>query len=511
MKDKKFVSSKKLFLQITSFLFLISIFLAYYSSTYMRDIALNNLAEDDAKKTSELAFEILYTKMQDGWAREDLYKIIHRLNNLKPGLEIHTYRSTLVEELFGKVDAEQEGIKDPLIQKALKGETLFLTTDNNKMRYIRPMLVKQECITCHYNSKVGDVNGVIDMTFPHNDIKIPLDTIIYYFLIFTIIAIILTFFIFQFLMTKTFINPITIFVKSITDVKNSGDYSTGVTCTPRTYEIHMLEKTFNELLEKVNMTLEELRYKNKILEEHKKAIDKSTIVSKTDQKGIITYVNDKFCEISGYSRDELVGKNHNIVRSPNMPKEAFKELWETIKNKKTWSGIVENRAKNGSSYFVQATIIPILDDNDEIVEYIGTRQDITELKNLQFKEINESVNKALEVHLQDVVECIPVSSVIIDQNSTIHYTNNIFNAKFSYLNSEDITLDSLFVEKDGYISNNSILDWKDEVITLQDSCMQKVLVHVFNEYSEFNISIKELDSDGYYLVLLFDIDKTTFE
>jgi len=90
------------------------------------------------------------------------------------------------------------------------------------------------------------------------------------------------------------------------------------------------------------------------LEEYKKAIDHATIVSKANPKGVITYVNDKFCTISGYSPEELIGQNHNIVRSPHMQKEVFKDLWNTIQNKQTWSGVVENRAKNGESYFVQA-------------------------------------------------------------------------------------------------------------------------------------------------------------
>ncbi|MDO8453585.1 MAG: PAS domain S-box protein [Sulfurimonas sp.] len=510
MKKKNFASSKKLFLKITFILFITSIALTYYSSIYMRDVALNNLAEDDAKKTTELAFEVLYTKMQEGWAREDLYKIIERLNSLKPGLKIHTYRSTLVEELFGKVESERSGLNDPLIQKALTGETVFITTEDDTIRYIQPMIVKHECITCHYNSKIGDVNGVIDMTFPHNDIKIPLDSIITYFLIFTVVAIVLTFLIFQFFMTRMFLTPIATFVQSITDVKKSGVYSEGVTCAPKTYEIHMLEQTFNELLAQINCTLEELKYKNKILLEYKKAIDKSTIVSKTDQKGVITYVNDKFCEISGYAEEELIGKNHNIVRSPHMPKEAFKELWETIKNKETWSGVVENRAKNGNSYFVQATVIPILDDNNEIVEYIGTRQDITELKNLQFQELSDTVDQALQVHLQDIVNYIPVSALIVDRESNILFTNHIFNSKFSYLNREKISLDTLFIEKEGYVSSNLMLNWKDEVAMLQDGCTQKILVNIFNEESEFYVSVKELDKEGYYLVLLFETDNNLF-
>jgi PAS domain S-box-containing protein len=217
-------------------------------------------------------------------------------------------------------------------------------------------------------------------------------------------------------------------------------------------------------------------------------------------------VNDKFCEISGYTEEELIGKNHNIVRSPNMPKEAFKELWETIKNKEAWSGIVENRAKNGNSYFVQATIIPILDDNNEIVEFIGTRQDITELKKLQLQEISDTVDQALQVHLQDIVNYMPVSALIVDNESNILFTNELFKSKFSYLDKKKISLDSLFIEKDGYISSNLMPNWKDEVAMLQDSHVQKVLINIFNNESEFYISVKELDKEGHYLILLFDAD-----
>jgi len=510
MEERKLTTNKRLFFKIIFVMLVIGVVFAYFSSSYMREMALNNLAEDDAEKTSELAFEVLYTKMQEGWSREDLYKITNRLNRLKPGLEIKTYRSPLVEALFGKVESEQAKLHDPLIQKALKGETLFITTDDKKIRYLRPMIVKEECITCHYNTKVGDVNGIIDMTFLPNDIKIPLDSIITYFLIFTIVAIIATFFIFQFLMTRIFINPIAIFVQAIKNVKEKQNFAEGITCAPKTYEIHILEKTFNELLSKINETLEELRAKNRMLEEHKKAIDKSTIVSKADLKGIITYVNDKFCEISGYTREELVGKNHNIVRSPNVPKEVFKELWETISHKNTWRGVVENRAKNGESYFVQATIMPILDENDEIVEYIGIRQDITELQKLQFKEINDSVDQALDIHFQEIVEFIPVSAVIVDQNSIIRFSNTIFNGRFSYLSHEEIALDSLFLQKEGYVSNNSVLDWKDISSDFQDSCRQKVLVNILDKENEFYIYINKLNVDDYYLILLVDIDSNEY-
>jgi PAS domain S-box-containing protein len=268
-----------------------------------------------------------------------------------------------------------------------------------------------------------------------------------------------------------------------------------------------LEKTFNELLEKINETLETLRSKNKILEEHKKAIDKSTIVSKADLRGIITYVNDTFCEISGYCEEELIGKNHNIVHSPNMPQETFKELWETISHKKTWKGVIENRAKNGESYFVQATIMPILDENNEIVEYIGMRQDITELQKLQLKEINDNVDKALNIHFQEMVEIIPVSAVIVDENSIIRFSNTLFNNQFSHLNNKEVALDSLFIQKEGYVSSNTIFDWKETYLDFQDNCRQKVFINIFGNECEFHIYLKKWEMSHYYLILLVDIDE----
>ncbi len=114
-----------------------------------------------------------------------------------------------------------------------------------------------------------------------------------------------------------------------------------------------------------------------LLEQYKRAVDASSLVSKTDKSGIITYVNDKFCEISQYSKEELIGKNHNIVRSPNVSKQIFKNMWDTIQSKQIWNGLIENRAKDGSSYFVEATVMPILNANSEIVEYISLRTNIT--------------------------------------------------------------------------------------------------------------------------------------
>jgi len=100
--------------------------------------------------------------------------------------------------------------------------------------------------------------------------------------------------------------------------------------------------------------------------------DGVVIVSKTDLKGIVTYCNDAFVEISGYRREELIGTSHNLVRHPDMPPEAFADLWKTIKVGKPWQGIVKNRRKDGSFYWVEANVTP-LRENDETVGYVSFR------------------------------------------------------------------------------------------------------------------------------------------
>lgn len=143
----------------------------------------------------------------------------------------------------------------------------------------------------------------------------------------------------------------------------------------------------DELLIKADIWIEnrakELKEKEviKILKEYKDAVDESAIVTKANTKGIITYVNEQFCTLSGYTKEELIGKNHNIVRHEDVDSSIYKDMWHTIKKlKKPWRGEIKNKKKDGSYYWVQSFIKPILDIDKNIVEYIGIRVDITESK-----------------------------------------------------------------------------------------------------------------------------------
>ncbi|EDZ63765.1 response regulator receiver (CheY-like & PAS domain) modulated metal dependent phosphohydrolase [Sulfurimonas gotlandica GD1] len=202
-----------------------------------------------------------------------------------------------------------------------------------------------------------------------------------------------------------------------------------------------IHKPFNaeELILKADIEIKsdrrnrDILCRQQILNDYKDAVDRSSIVSKTNTKGIITFVNDKFCDISGYKIEELVGKNHNMVRHPDMPKSTFEEMWKTIEDKKPWFGKVKNKTKDGGYYWVNTVINPIVDYDGNIVEYIGIRTDITELENIKseletnLNISNDNFSEAYKIS-QEYQRAIDESNILsrADTKGKITYANNKF-------------------------------------------------------------------------------------
>lgn len=179
----------------------------------------------------------------------------------------------------------------------------------------------------------------------------------------------------------------------------------------------ILEKKTEELYHANQQTLNLLNQNKGLLEQYKNAVDESAIVSKSDPKGKITYVNQAFCDISGYTVKELIGQSHSILRHPDMPKHVFKEMWKTLIAKIVWKGQVKNIKKNGEPYYVLTTIMPILDHHQKTVEYISIRHDITDMVQLNaemydtqkeivltLSELGETRSKETGQHVRRVAE-----------------------------------------------------------------------------------------------------------
>jgi PAS domain S-box-containing protein len=168
-----------------------------------------------------------------------------------------------------------------------------------------------------------------------------------------------------------------------------------------------------KILTSTNKLSEDYMSSLSLLEQYKSSVDRSFVVSKTDKMGIITYVNDEFCRVSGYTREELLGKPHNIIRDPSVDSSVFKELWHTIKNKKEpWFGDIVNQAKDGSSFWTKAIINPILNSNGEVMEYIGIRTDITELEKARVAALSAEKAKSAFLATMSHELRTPLNSVI---------------------------------------------------------------------------------------------------
>ena len=276
------------------------------------------------------------------------------------------------------------------------------------------------------------------------------------------------------------------------------------TITVNTEELNTLLRERSSLLE--SRTQENQEVIN-LLHQYKNAIDSVLIVSMTDLNGIIKYANDNFCKTSGYSKEELIGKSHNILRDLNNHNSLFSNLWSTIKDKKIWHGTFSNLKKNGETYYINMTIVPLLDRNQEIKEYMALSEDVTQEIVYQ-KELNsqrERINTIFNTQ-ENIVVIVDEEDGIVDANRRFFEVFN-FADLFDYkTNVKNIS--SLFEQSDEYISENiSESLWFKQFFQKSDHLHK--LVKIDNNKNEqiFSIHCRSaiLDDKLHYLCTFIDI------
>lgn len=202
------------------------------------------------------------------------------------------------------------------------------------------------------------------------------------------------------------------------------------------------------LMQGLSDTSEQLRLSLRDLEFQKQALDQHSIVSIADRSGHITYVNDRFCDVSQYTREELIGSDHSIINSSRHPKEFFQGMWRTIASGQVWHGQICNRRKDGAFYWVDTTILPFIGDNDRPDLYVSIRTEITAIKEAEAllklgKEEQEELVaqrtaelRESEAVLQRVTGAAQDAIVMIDHQDRVTFWNTAAEKLFGYAHDE---------------------------------------------------------------------------
>jgi len=294
------------FTKITAKIIFITLFitlvLSYTYAEYMKKEAISGIAHIDARKTSGLVFETLYAAMQRGWTKDDLSEIIHRLNTVDENMQINVYRGKLVAELFGEVQRDKKAREHSTnIQQAFKGEeTLDLSNEAN-IKYYYPVQAKNDCLRCHTNAIIGDTLGVINVSYPIDEIKVSLNEMINFFIVFMSVFSLVIFLAIFFELDKYLIRPIKDFSATIKDITTSNDVKQRILVNDKIEEIDSIKDVFNNMLDSIehqfyNDTLTGLKNRRSLIEVLEKRYTYALMIINIDS---FQEVNDLYGDDAG--------------------------------------------------------------------------------------------------------------------------------------------------------------------------------------------------------------------
>lgn len=248
--------SKTTYTKITAKIIAVTLFFtllgAFAYGEYMKKRAISTLSHEDARKTSMLVFESLYSAMQKGWNKEDLSEIIVRLNHVDPAMKIDVYRSQKVADIFGVIEKDRLAISTNRdLQRSLNGEEVLNISSSSQIVYYYPVVATNDCLKCHTNTKMGDVLGSINVSYPVDNLKVSLDEMINFFIIF-IAFFSLVIFVAIFLEFNQYIlKPIKNFSNAIQSITNSHDMTKRVEVDDNIEEMDSIKDVFNIMLDSI--------------------------------------------------------------------------------------------------------------------------------------------------------------------------------------------------------------------------------------------------------------------
>lgn len=255
-----------------------------------------------------------------------------------------------------------------------------------------------------------------------------------------------------------------------------------------------------ELLQKRSSDLtqqtEEANIALNLLNQYREAIDSTLIVTITDPEGIITYVNDNFCKISGYSLEEVIEHSHNIIRHPNTNPDIYSKLWNTIQKKEIWKSTICNQKKDGSSYYVSINIIPFLDIEGNIIQYVSIQEDVT-AKILSRQKLRAEKERAsiLFNHQESAVIISNKQSGMIEANQSFY---DLFGFKNIYeFKRKHICICELFEAEEGYLQQSTPERyWADDIFENPNKAHMALIKNKWGEIATFRVHSRYIDLDG---------------
>ncbi|WP_298750423.1 GGDEF domain-containing phosphodiesterase [uncultured Arcobacter sp.] len=291
----------RLILRIIIMTLTISLAIAFFYAQIMKKDAIESLSKIEAKKTTKLIFESFYSAMARGWTKEDLNDIIKRINSIEKNMVVNIYRGETVAEMFGDIPRDVKVRKENFyVKKAFQKDEILNLGNDSKIDYYYPIIATQECKKCHTNATTGEVLGVIAISYPIDELKISLSSIINFFIIFVLIFSLAIFVALFFEFDKYLVKPINKLISNILAISKEKDITKRIDLENDVEELHSMQVVFNKMLDSIeyqfyNDTLTGLPNRKRLIE---------TIT--TTKNAVLMIINiDKFQEINDLYGDAL--------------------------------------------------------------------------------------------------------------------------------------------------------------------------------------------------------------